>query len=138
MPSSPNSCVESGRIRLLKLAPSRWLHAWWILLHLLLILAALMANPPVFPGAAWLLAVGLHYRLRFPVRGALLLVGPDGRFALPAEGRFDLALDGASAVSDCWAELVFRDRPRSRLLLLRDQVTDSDWRLLCLALTERD
>jgi len=96
-----------------------------------------MANPPLAIGSALILVLSLHFRLRYPVCGALLILSPGGRFALPIEGRFDLTLSKATALGDFWAELVFSDRPNSRFLLLRDQLPELEWRRLSLNLRER-
>lgn len=137
MPSLPDSSGPFARARLYKLEPSRWLRAWWLGLHLVLILAALMANPPPAVGVSLLPVLAWHYRRFNPVRGALLIVSPGGRFALPVAGRFDLELAGSTRIGALWAELVFRDRPKSRFLILKDQLEEPDWRRLSLILRER-
>jgi hypothetical protein len=96
-----------------------------------------MANAPPAVGVALLAALAWHYRRFYPVRGALLIVSPGPRFALPAAGRFDLELAESTSVGAFWAELVFRDRPKSRFLIVRDQLEEPDWRRLSLILRER-
>jgi hypothetical protein len=109
---------------------------WWILLHLVLALAVFMANLPYSVAGLGMAALAVHYRLRYPVCGALLLVSGHNRFALPCEGRFDLDLSARSRLGGFWAELVFTDRPNSTLLLVRDQLSEPDWRRLGLILRE--
>jgi hypothetical protein len=80
----------------------------------------------------------VHARRRNPVRGALLVVSDGPRFALPVDGRFNLSLSASSRCGLHWAELVFSDRPRERLLVLRDQLDARDWRRLKLLVRERN
>ena len=126
----------SARAFLLKLNRSHCLAGWWLLLHLLLIVAVAMAGVAMALRVAFWLVLGLHYWRRYPACPALLLVSPGGRFALPAEGRFDLELARDTRLGGFWVELVFGDRPDEPLLLLRDQFTVSGWRQLCIALNE--
>jgi hypothetical protein len=100
-------------------------------------LAIFMANLPPAAGAVLLLALALHCRRLGPRRGELLIAGPGGRFALPAAGRFDLALAESTCIGGFWIELSFSDRPSSRFLILRDQLAEPDWRRLSLMLRER-
>jgi hypothetical protein len=81
--------------------------------------------------------IWLHARGRRPTVCAALAVTADGRFALPDEGRFDLALAPASRSGPGWLILVFADRPGHRMLLLRDQLDAPAWRALRLAVRER-
>lgn len=136
MPSLPDCSGPFERALLFKLRASRWLRIWWIGLHLVLILAVLMANPPPAVGAALMLGLAAHFRRLFPLRGALLIASPGGRFALPAAGRFDLTLAEATRLGGFWVELAFSDRPGSRFLILRDQLAEPDWRRLGLILRE--
>jgi hypothetical protein len=94
------------------------------------------AHLPILPGVILSCLVGLHAGLRCPGRSPLIVVSPGGRFALPAEGRFDLRLAPATRIGAFWVELVFDDEGGSRQLLIRDQFTDSAWRELRLALME--
>ena len=100
-------------------------------------LAGFMANMPLAVGFGLLPALAWHYRRFDPVCGGLLIVSRGSRFALPLAGRFDLRLAGATRVGAFWAELVFRDRPRSHFLILRDQLAEPEWRQLSLILRER-
>jgi hypothetical protein len=81
--------------------------------------------------------IGLHALRRRPAVCTSLAVTADGRFALPEEGRFDLALAPASRSGPGWLILVFADRPGRRMLLLRDQLDAVAWRSLRLQVTER-
>ena len=132
----PDSSGPFATARLFKLEVSRWLHAWWIGLHLLLLGALLMANPPPAAAIALMLALALHFRRLYPLRGALLIASPGGRFGLPAAGRFNLGLADSTRLGAFWVELAFDDRPGSRFLILKDQLTELDWRQLCLILRE--
>jgi hypothetical protein len=111
--------------------------AWWIGLHLVLIIALLMANPSPVVGAGLLAALAWHFRHFHPVRGTLLITSPGGRFALPVDGRFDLELTSSTRIGAFWVELVFSDRPGSRFLILKDQLAEPDWRRLSLILREQ-
>jgi Membrane-bound toxin component of toxin-antitoxin system len=137
MPSLPDSSGPFARARLFKLEASRWLFAWWVGLHLILAFAVFMANPPPAAALVLLIALAWHFRRLDRSRGELLIAGPRGRFALPAAGRFDLALAGSPRVAGFWIELSFSDRPGSHFLILRDQLTEPDWRRLSLILRER-
>jgi hypothetical protein len=95
-----------------------------------------MANLPWFVAGAAVGAVLLHALLRNPVCSALLIVGGDGSFGLPLQGRFDLRLGARTRFARSWADLVFSDCPRSRFLILSDQLPEPDWRRLCLILKE--
>ena len=95
-----------------------------------------MANLPAAVAAATIAALILHFRLRNPVCGALLLVSGRGRFALPIEGRFNLTLSDTTRIGSFWIELVFSDCPNSRFLVLKDQFQEPEWRRLCLILRE--
>ena len=96
-----------------------------------------MANAPPTAGGVLLLVLAVHFERRYPVRGGLLIASPGGRFALPAAGRFDLRLTESTRIGSFWAELAFSDRPGSRFLILKDQLTEPDWRRLSLILHER-
>lgn len=133
----PDCSRSFAKARLFRLTRSRWLLAWWIGLHLVLTLAVLMANPPPALGGVLMLVLAVHFKRRYPVRGGLLIASPGGRFALPAAGRFDLRLAESTRIGFFWAELVFSDRPGSRFLILKDQLTEPDWRRLGLILRER-
>jgi hypothetical protein len=87
-------------------------------------------------GLAGLPLLALHSRRNRPGGCPPLALTATGRFALPAEGRFDLALSTASRTGPGWLSLVFTDKPNSRLLLLEDQVDASTWRELRLAIKE--
>jgi len=105
-------------------------------LHLVLFAAVLAANTSLIPGLSRSCLIALHARSRYPTRQKLIVVSPAGRFALPAEGRFDLRLTPATRIGGFWVELVFDDRPGSPVLLIRDQFTDLSWRRLRVALRE--
>jgi hypothetical protein len=105
-------------------------------LHLVLTAAVLLANLPSVAAGLGLGALALHFRARHPVREALLVVSGRGRFALPAEGRFDLGLGADTRFGAFWAELQFSDCPTSRFLIVRDQMSEPEWRRLCLILRE--
>jgi hypothetical protein len=95
-----------------------------------------MANLPIALTACGLGTLALHSRVRYPARSALLIVSGQRRFALPAEGRFDLGIGANTCFGSFWAELQFSDRPTSRFLVVRDQMSEPDWRQLCLILRE--
>jgi Membrane-bound toxin component of toxin-antitoxin system len=137
MPSLPDSSGPFARVQLFKLEASRWLFAWWVGLHLILVSAVLMANPPPAAGFVLLVALVWHFRRLRRGRGELLIAGPRDRFALPAAGRFDLALAASPSVAAFWIELSFSDRPGSHFLILRDQLAEPDWRRLSLIFRER-
>lgn len=105
-------------------------------MHLVLAGSVFMANLPLAAAGLGLGALALHFRARYPVRQALLVVSGRARFALPAEGRFDLGLRADTCFGAFWAELQFSDRPNSRFLIIRDQMSEPDWRRLCLILRE--
>lgn len=131
----PGCSGESGNPLLLKAGRSRLLERWWLLLHVILALATLASSAAPALRVALLLGLAVHFRWRRPTTCGLVLLGPDGEFALPAEGRFRLRLAPQTCYSGHWAELVFLQAP-CRILLLRDQFTDSDWRRLIIALRE--
>jgi hypothetical protein len=95
-----------------------------------------MANLPFVAAGLGLGALALHFRARYPVREALLVVSGRRRFALPVDGRFDLELRADTHFGAFWAELVFSDCPNSRFLIVRDQMSEPEWRKLCLILRE--
>jgi hypothetical protein len=132
----PDSSGTSARPFLIEATASRWLLAWWLALHGVLVATVFLVHLPMVPGCCLSFLAGLHAGLRHPIRRALLVVSPGGRFALPAEQRFNLALAPATRVGGFWVELVFDDSRGSRLLLIRDQLTDSSWRRLRMALCE--
>jgi hypothetical protein len=136
IPSLPDCSSASERAYLLRLQPSRWLFGWWILLHLLLAFTALMANLTVAVSGMAFVALIVHFRLRYPVNGTLLIVSAGACFALPLEGRFNLTLSGTTRIGRFWIELVFSDCPKSRFLVLKDQIQEPEWRRLCLILRE--
>jgi hypothetical protein len=105
-------------------------------LHLVLTATVLLSNLPLVAEGLGLGALGLHFRARHPVRDALLVVSGRARFALPAEGRFDLGLGADTRFGAFWAELHFSDCPTSRFLIVRDQLSEPDWRRLGLMLRE--
>jgi hypothetical protein len=78
----------------------------------------------------------VHASLRDPRWSGLVIVSPGQRFAVPAAGRFDLALDASSRFGLFWAELVFAGPEPLRLLVLRDQIDARAWRRLRLAIAE--
>ena len=121
----------SARACLLKLERSRALSVWWLGLHLLLALTFIMVN--TLAGSIGILLLVVHFCRRHPVRSLLLVISPGGRFALPAAGRFDLTLCPSTRLGRRWAELVFSDFPRERVLVLWDQLDAADWRRLRLA-----
>jgi len=129
----PDYCAVSARPGLLQAEPSRLLLLWWSGLHALVASALLMTNPLWLAAASPLLA--LHAWRRRPVTVRLLVVS-GGRFALPAEGRFDLTLLPAAGIGACCARLVFSDRPESPRYLIRDQLDAAGWRFLRLAIVE--
>ena len=131
----PNSSGASESPFLIKLKRSRLLAGWWVALHMLLGLAVVAVSPHWVVGAAALSLLAYHYRARRPASCSMLLVAADGRFALPDEGRFRLRLAGTTCLAGFWAELAFEGLP-GRVLLLRDQFTDSDWRRLVVVLRE--
>lgn len=137
MPSLPDSSAPFARPHLYRLGPSRCLRVWWLGLHLVLVLAALMASLPPAAVIVLLPVLAWHYRRFYPARGGLLIVSGGGRFALPLAGRFDLELAASTRIGAFWADLAFSDRPRSRFLILRDQLQEPDWRRLSLTLRER-
>ena len=120
---------------MIKLERSGLLPVWWAALHALVALAGLAAAPNWAFGAVVLAVLALHYRFRRPRSCPMLLIAGDGRFSLPSEARFGLRLGPATCLSTFWADLELEGRP-GRLLLLRDQFTDSDWRRLIVALRE--
>jgi len=87
-------------------------------------------------GLAGLPLLALHGWRRRPNGCPPLALSATGRFALPTEGRFDLALSTASRTGPGWLTLVLTDKPDSCLLLLEDQVDASTWRRLRLAIRE--
>ncbi len=97
---------------------------------------ALMANLPIAVSGTLIVILALHGGLKSPVGGSLLVVSSRARFGLPLEGRFDLRLSGGTHIGPFWVELAFSDRPGSRLLILKDQITEPEWRWLCLTLRE--
>lgn len=95
-----------------------------------------MASLPVIVAVLALGALALHFRARYPVRGALLVVSGRRRFGLPVDGRFDLGLRADTRLGAFWVELEFSDRPNSRFLVIRDQMSEPEWRQLCLNVRE--
>lgn len=98
--------------------------------------AVLMANLPFALTACGLGALALHSRARYPARTSLLIISGQCRFGLPVEGRFDLGIGANTCFGPFWAELQFSDRPTSRFLVVRDQMSEPDWRQLGLILRE--
>jgi hypothetical protein len=96
--------------------------------------ALLMTIPLLW--APGLPLVVIHARVRDPRWSGLLIVSTGYRFAIPAAGRFDLALDAGSSFGPFWAELVFVGPEPARLLVLRDQIDARAWRCLRLAIAE--
>ncbi len=129
----PDYSIPSAPAVLLKLEPSRWLAAWWHALHGLIGAALLMANPLV--AAAALPLVVWHARRRRPESPGLIVIS-GSRFALPAAGRFNLVPGPGCRAGSHVVELVFTDRPRSRVLVLRDQLGAPEWRRLRLSVLE--
>ncbi len=129
----PDSSERSAPAVLVRLDRSRLLAAWWLALHGLVGLSLIMTNPVAAvlgaPLVAW------HAAARRPARPPLLVVS-GRRFALPAEGRFDLALTPRSRAGSLWLSLSFDDCPGRPLLVLRDQLDAAGWRRLNLAVAE--
>jgi len=136
IPHLHDSCTESGTIRLLRLEPSRWLHAWWLGSHGLLVAAVLVALPGLPLLAAALPLLVWHLRRRRPREPGLILLAPGPRFALPLEGRFGLSPTAACREGPFWLELAFDDARRP-VLVLADQLDPADWRHIRLLLRER-
>ena len=120
---------------LIEIRPSRWLLAWRASLALVVAAAMFMVSPPL--GILVLLIELWRGLRRAPDRRSLLIVSAGARFAMPGEGRFDLALAPGSREGPGWIELEFTDRPGVRTTLLRDQLDAADWRRLGLAIRER-
>lgn len=135
IPGLQLSSTESAPVCLIRFRRSRWLTAWWLGLHGLLGLAALLAAPGPLAVAAALTAVAWHGLGRRPRGTPLLLLAPGPRFALPLEERFDLRPTAGCREGPFWLELVFDDGGRS-VLVLADQLQRADWRRLRLALAE--
>jgi hypothetical protein len=123
-------------VELLAIEPSRVLVAWWFGLHGVVGLALYLSFG--LPALAGLPALILHFRLRSPDSVRILIVSDGSIFCLPQEQRFGLRLTAASRQGPGWFSLVFSDRPGSPLLVLRDQLDDSGWRHLRLALHHSD
>jgi hypothetical protein len=131
----PVSCIRSAAERRFEIRPSRWLLIWWLALHVSLALSAFMVSGPV--GIVALPLIALHGRLRRPAEPSVIQVTPGGRFGLPEEFRFDLAIAPGTREGPGWLLLEFSDRPGRRLLLLRDQLDADAWRELRLRILER-
>jgi hypothetical protein len=101
---------------------------------LVLALSALMVSVPA--GIAVVLLLFLFSRRRRQATPTVIAITPDACFGLPNENRSDLTLTTASRSGPGWLQLSFSDRPGQRLLLLRDQVDDRDWRVLRIAILE--
>jgi hypothetical protein len=106
------------------------------MLHGLMAAALYLSLPGVLPVALPLLLV--HGWLRRPACHDVLIVTDGEHFSLPLDNRFGLRLTAASGSGPGWISLVFRDRPLSQLLVLRDQVDAAGWRRLRLALGNSD
>jgi len=132
----PDCSTSFANTELLVLRPSRWLTVWWLVLHAL-IAAALSLS---FPRAVTLVlpVVLLHAWFRRPRRCDVLIVTDGDCFSLPLDSRFGLRLSPASTGGPGWISLIFPDRPRSQLLVLRDQIDAAGWRRLLLALGKSD
>lgn len=90
----------------------------------------LAAVPVLLLGFGWFRRAGRH-------RSRLLVVSAGARFALPVEGRFDLALSPASRSGPGWQLLVLGENPATEMLLVRDQLDATARRRLEIAIRER-
>lgn len=133
----PDSSGVSGTVSSFVASRSSVLALWWVALHLLLWSSVLAATRGFAPGLAALAILAVHAALRFPESRVRLGRSGDGRWSIPARGLYDLNLGSGTCFSSAWVllELVSDDR-RLRLLLLRDQFGDRDWRRLQVAVRE--
>jgi hypothetical protein len=129
MPDSSNS-FEAAFI--LRPEPSRWLAAWWSLLHAV-VAAAVLALYLSWPPALFALpAIVAHAVVCRPAAAPRLQVGPQRRWSLPERSLHGLMLAAGSTYTANWVDLVLQHESGrvARVLLVRDQLPAEDWRRL--------
>jgi hypothetical protein len=137
-PTSRSSSSESARVIDLKPEPSAALAIWWIALHATLVGACIEVGAPWSAKVAALAAVACHALARRPRRPERLVIGADGRVALPERGVAGLELGARSRYTSAWVRLELRGSGRAlHWVLLADQVDPETWRTLQLELRRR-
>jgi len=108
------------------------LSLWWLGLHLLLTVAALLAGWSWSTKVAVIVAVVGHAAWRRPPPPcALIEVGADGACRIPALGSAPFVLGARTRLSPFWVRIVARNGAETLdLLLLIDQLNAEDWRRL--------
>jgi hypothetical protein len=142
----PPSSNASERVFILKLERSRALVLWWAGLHLLLGVTVLQLAAGVAPAASvpaaravaavgGLLTLALHAHYGFPHAPLSLILSPTGLWSVPERGLHALELAPGTSCSAWWVLLILGP-PRTRVLVLRDQLGAESWRRLTLAIRE--
>jgi len=133
-----DSSVSFGTAYTLKAKPSRALFVWWYALHAVLALTVIALSLALYVSGPLLLAVVVHGYVQVPTSGVLLMRSGADRWSLPERRLFDLRLAPGTSFSTLWVRLVFagEDAPRP-VLLLKDQLTDEEWRQLQVAVREQ-
>jgi len=127
-----DSSSEYAAACILTTRPSRALFAWWLSLHLLLLVAVLGVDVGTLASGVLLLGVGAHAIWRLPRGGEELSFDPETGWSIPARGLYGLQAGAATSYTYHWVRLCL-ERPDAApvcLLLLKDQVSPAAWRRL--------
>jgi hypothetical protein len=112
------------------------LWAWWLVLHAVVVAAAVLVGWPIAVKAlAAIAVVGHGYRRRPRASPRLVLVGADGLCAAPEWNTGPRPLGARTFVCPFWALLdLGAGGERRDILLLADQLSPEAWRRLCALL----
>lgn len=138
-PPPPPSSSASAPVIVLRPRPSRLLRAWWLALHALLFVAALLVTGPAWARG---LAAGLVLIHAFARRPAAtpspIEVAADACCHIPALEEGWLAPGPHTRLADAWILLSLQGKARRRdILLCADQVDAASWARLSARLRRR-
>jgi hypothetical protein len=105
---------------------------WWLGLHVLLVATALLIGWPLSLKAVALTAVVAHGLWRRPSSTrAVIEVGADGAFRIPASSGTLFLPDRRTLLAPYWVRIVARrERDAVDIVLIADQLAPKDWRRL--------
>jgi hypothetical protein len=104
---------------------------WWIALHALVAFAFVSLGAPVLVKSLALLVLVVHAIALPPERALGVVLGRDGRVAVPELGLTDLTLGPRTLFTENWVRFDLRgsDRPLN-IVLLSGQVDPLSWHAL--------